>query len=321
MKRDLTYIPAALLTLGVFSGLLVSPAEASSAARDYLALCASTIIPSLFPFMVISSMILKLGLAGKLGNAVKSLSAGLFGVSGAGASAFLLGAAGGYPLGAYAVSELYAGSTITKDEAGRLLRFCDNCGPAFIVSVAGTAVFKSAAVGYFLLGVHLLSALAVGVIFRGKVHGRPAASDTVSVSFSTAFTESVKRAALSCLSVCGFVTFFGVLTGLLDAWNILPALCARISLMTGAGLHFTGSLARGILEIGGGITSMSGLSLNAASLALCSFILGWGGLSVQAQAAQAIRESGLSPAPHLIGKLLHGGLSALITYIAYPLFF
>lgn len=321
MKRYFTYYLAALLTLGAFVGLLISPEVATEAAKSTLVLCAGTIVPSLFPFMVASNMIIRLGLAERLEKVLDPFSRKVLGVSGAGASVFLLGLAGGYPLGAYAVSDLYADGIIPKSEADRLNRFCDNCGPAFVISVAGSAVFGSVGVGYFLLAIHALSAFAVGLTARENVPFRPRMSRSVSESFSSAFTESVKRASLSCLSVCGFVTFFGVFTGLLDAWNVFPTICANLAIKTGMEYHFIRSLMHGILEIGGGIGSMQGLSVNALNLALCSFMLGWGGFSVQAQAASAIKEGGLSPAPHLIGKLLHGGLAALFTLIAYPLFF
>ena len=302
-------------------GLLISPSEAYLSAKSSLSLCAGTIVPSLFPFMVVSNMVLRLGLAERLGKVIEPLSRLLFGVSGAGATVFVLGLVGGYPLGAFTVSELYSGGRITKSEANSLLRFCDNCGPAFIVSVAGSCVFGSAGVGFFLYGVHALSAIMVGAISRRDT---AAVSDTLCVkrqNLSAAFTGSVRRASLTCLSVCGFITFFGVCIGLLDAWNFLPDLCGQIAFRTGAELHFIRSLLCGFLEIGVGTGSMLGLALSAKNLALCSFVLGWGGLSVQAQAASAISEGGLSPTPHLLGKLLHGGLSALITLITYRIFF
>lgn len=326
MKRQLLFVLTAILTLGTFFALLISPAEASAAARDALALCGATIIPSLFPFMVISNMIVRSGIAGRLGKALEPLSRRLFGVSGAGGSAFLLGLAGGYPLGAYTVSDLYTGGNISRAEAQRLLRFCNNCGPAFMLTVAGNAVFQSPRAGYFLLTVHAISAFAVGLCSCRKKKNSagdfPGGSlKHKSLDFSSALTESVKCASLSCLSVCGFVSFFGVLMGLLNALNILPAVCGQISIITGAELRFVRSLIYGFFEIGIGVGSMAGLSINVHNLALCSFVLAWGGLSVQAQAAQTIKESGLSTAPHFLGKLLHGALSTLITVILYPLFF
>lgn len=321
MKRYFSFFFAATLTLGVLAGLLISPSEAYQSAKSSLALCAGTIVPSLFPFMVVSNMILRLGLAERLGRAFEPLARRLFRVSGAGATVFVLSLAGGYPLGALTVSELYSGGRITRSEAGRLLRFCDNCGPAFIVSVAGSCVFGSARVGFFLYGVHALSAVLVGTISRRGTADATGTPRIKGQSLSAAFTGSVSRASLTCLSVCGFITFFGVCIGLLDAWNFLPSLCGRIAFKTGAELHFIRSLLCGFLEIGVGTGSMLGLSLSAENLALCSFVLGWGGLSVQAQAASAISEGGLPPMPHLLGKLLHGGLSALITFIIYPLFF
>lgn len=321
MKRYVTYSLAALLTLGAFIGLLISPEEATEAAKSTLALCAMTIVPSLFPFMVVAHLIMKLGLAERLEKVLDPFSRKVLGISGAGASVFLLGLAGGYPLGAYAVSDLYVGGAISKSEANNLNRFCNNCGPAFIVSVAGSAVFRSVAVGYFLLVIHAVSAFAVALTSRKSVTTAPRTASPVSENISSAFTESVKRASLSCLSVCGFVTFFGVLTGLLDAWNVFPTVCANLAIKTGMEYHFIRSLMHGILEIGGGIGSMAGLSVNALNLAMCSFLLAWGSFSVQAQAAAAIKEGGLSPMPHLFGKLLHGGFAALLTLIAYPLFF
>ncbi|MDR1132170.1 MAG: sporulation protein, partial [Oscillospiraceae bacterium] len=107
--------------------------------------------------------------------------------------------------------------------------------------------------------------------------------------------------------------------GLLDSAGALAALAGRLSALFGMELHFSRSLLTGLLELGTGTSAMLGLRANAPNLALCSFILGFGGLSVHAQASAVVRESGLSPAKHTVGKLLHGGLSALVTYLFFPL--
>ena len=107
----------------------------------------------------------------------------------------------------------------------------------------------------------------------------------------------------------------------LDAFGTLSSLTGQISSFFGTELHFSRSLLTGLLELGTGTSSMLGLRANAVNLALCSFIIGWGGISVHAQAAAVIKEGGLSTARHTFGKLLHGGLSALITFLTYPIFF
>ena len=56
MKKWLT-LPAVLAVGGL---LLLRPQEAAQAVREGLALCAGTVIPSLFPFFVVVSLLLQL---------------------------------------------------------------------------------------------------------------------------------------------------------------------------------------------------------------------------------------------------------------------
>ncbi|NLH00904.1 MAG: sporulation protein, partial [Clostridiales bacterium] len=169
---------------------------------------------------------------------------------------------------------------------------------------------------------HILSAVLCGILLkRGNNRDSRGNLSFSPIGFSAAFTESIKRATASMVTVCGFVVFFSVLVGVLDASGVLLSLSGGISSYSGTELHFSRSLLTGILEIGTGISSMLGLSANAQNAALCSFLIGWGGLSVHAQAAAVIREGGLNPARHTFGKLLHGCLSALITFFTYPIIF
>ena len=314
---------AVIASLCALFCLIFASPQVISCALDALKLCAELILPSLFPFFVVSILLSKLGLPALLGRLLSPAASRLFGVSGACCTPFLLGLCGGYPLGSVSAAQLYKNGNISKQEAERLLGFCDNTGPAFIIGVAGGAVFQSAAVGLFLYGAHIFSAVLTGMLlsWRRGSYGDAPVPELKSQSLPSAFSGSVRRCVSTCAAVCGFVVFFSVVIGLLTAHGTLPALVGRLSYSFGLELHFVQSLVIGLLELGGGISSMAGLSASAASLALCSFILAFGGLSVHAQAFSVIAEGGLSSARHLFGKLLHGGLSALVTLIAYPLFF
>lgn len=322
MKARVSFFISVSLALCALLGLIICPTAAAGGAKSGLLLCSGVIIPSLFPFAVLSNVLMGLGLPQRLGKVFAPVTKRLFGVSGTGSTAFFLGIAGGYPLGAISVSELYAKGALQKKEAERLLGFCNNCGPAFIISVAGSAVFGSVKIGFFLYLIHVISAFLTGVLISGRHAESPApALHTKSAGLSEAFTDSVKRAAAAMVTVCGFVVFFSVLVGLLDEAGTLSSLSGAISVYLKTELHFSRSLLTGFLELGTGTSSLIGLSVNAVNLSLCSLIIGWGGISVHAQAAAVIRESGLNPARHTFGKLLHGVLSALITYFTYSLFF
>lgn len=304
------------LTILAAAGLLAFPAQASEGARAGLSLCGRVIVPSLFPFAALSRIMLELRLPDRLGRVFGPAAKKLFGISGRGCTAFLLGLLGGYPLGAATAAELYSSGQIEKDEADTLLGFCDNSGPAFIISAVGTAVFASPVLGFWLYGIHILSAVLTGAIMRGKVSACVTASQNTSPArFSKAFTNGVKGAAAASVTVCGFVVFFSVLTSLLDASGLFPLLCGETASRLGWELHFSRSFFSGFLELGSGIGAMEGLAPTAANLTLASFILGWGGLSVQAQAAACILDCGLNAKRHLLGKLLHGILAAALTFI------
>ena len=144
--KRLFYISAAL---GLFAALLAFPQAASGAVMDGLSMCVRVIIPSLFPFFAATNLINELGISKLAGNALSPLSSKLFGVSGQGAAAFIIGVTGGYPLGASYIAGLRRQQLIGADEASRLLIFCNNSGPAFIIGAAGIGIFKSTAVGFF----------------------------------------------------------------------------------------------------------------------------------------------------------------------------
>ena len=53
------------------AGLMLYPKQSIQAAQQGLTLCANVIVPSLFPFFVLSSLVVELGMAGYLGRALE----------------------------------------------------------------------------------------------------------------------------------------------------------------------------------------------------------------------------------------------------------
>lgn len=159
---------AAALFFPVFFGaaLLLFPDVSAAAAREGVALCLQTVLPSLFPFFVLSSLLVQSDVPRLLSRAMAGVMYPLFGVSGAGASALILGLLGGYPVGARTVAELYGRGEIAREEAEQLLAFCNNSGPGFFLGVCGTAVFGSARAGMYLYLIHVGAALVTGVLLR-----------------------------------------------------------------------------------------------------------------------------------------------------------
>ena len=292
----------ALGLLGVMALLLVRSAVAGEAVRRGLTLCARSIIPALFPYFVVSGLFTSLGVAEGVGRRLAPVTEHLFGVGGAGASALFLGLLGGYPVGGRTAGQLYRAGRLEKDEAQRLLAFCNNAGPSFILGVVGLGCFQSLRAGVLLYVIHALSAVLVGVLQKKK--GRPRRSAPRPLSppekILPAFIRSVQDSAGAMVRICGFVVFALVVQALLAE-------------LTG----ITHPAALGFIELTGGVVR---LGSSPSDFVWAAALLGWGGLSVHGQTAAVLAGTGLRMDRYFLGKLLQAAVSAVLAYMTVRFF-
>ena len=281
----------ALILVSVMVLLLWRSAVATEAVRRGLTLCARSVIPALFPYFVVSGLFISLGFADGVGRRLEPLTRRLFGVSGAGASAFFLGLLGGYPVGGRTVGQLYRAGRLSKDEAERLLAFCNNAGPSFILGVVGVGCFGSLRTGVYLYLVHAFSAVLVGILFRKKA---PVSGQKVRYSAAfepvPAFVRAVGEAAEGMVRLCGFVVFFLVILAL-------------ITDLTG----LNHPVLLGLAELTTGVTALEG---SPGDLVWAAALLGWGGLSVHGQTAAVLSDTDLGLDRYFLGKILQAIFSA-----------
>ena len=288
MKKLLYSLPI----LAFAWALLRSPGAAASGVQTGLSLCASAIIPSLFPFFVVTSLLIQLGLVRRLESLFSPFMAPLFRLSGTCAAPLLAGLVGGYPTGAKTVADLYAQRLISRQEAEQALGFVNNCGPAFLLSYVGAGVLGDSRAGGYLLLVHILAALLTGLILcrtggGGRRHAalrrRPPAAEQ---SLGEALPAAVVSALTSTLHICAFVVLFRILSFLLPSALPGPLL--------------------GFFEM---VTGLSALSPGRAGFIAAAGIAGWGGLCVHCQTMAVLAGTGLSLRRHWLGKALHALLS------------
>ena len=305
--------------------LILWPEQTMGAMRDGIKLCGNVILPSLFPFFVLSSLVVELGMSRYLGRLLEPVMVPLFRVNGSCAAALAMGFVGGYPVGARTAIELYENGQCSRTEAERMLAFCNNSGPAFILGVVGAGVFGSGAAGLLLYLAHLLASLGVGVLFRfykpgegPQTRGRPGVQFQTS-SFPRAFTHSVTGALQSALNICAFILFFTVFLRILAHAGILGGLARLLAaLLAPLGMNQTWAerLLTGLVEVSSGVSSLTDGALSGR-LSMAAFMLGWAGVSVHCQVLAFLGDSGLSVRTYVAGKLLHGGLSALLAHLIF----
>lgn len=304
MKKFMkTVLCAAVLYMVVF--LIMFPSECIDAGLWGVFLCLDTVIPALFPFFVCSSLITSLGLTGGISRIFAPFMKPIFNVSGNGALPFILGILSGYPVGAKCVCDLYSRGVCSKGECEKLLAFCNNSGPLFILGAIGAGIFSSPAIGRYLYIIHILSAFSVGIIMRfvplrdlSPLSLPQAAPQSISKAVVFAFSS----AASGIISVCGFVIFFSTVSAAIPRIGVSPILY-------------------GLLEITGGSEAISNLYISF-DLRLCiiSGVIAFSGLSVILQVFSIVGKTNLSLKPFLIGKSLQGIIAFLLTAAFIKLF-
>ena len=116
MKRRIR-TDVCLILCGILVWFLADARQLRLEAAKALTLCAGTVIPALFPFMVVTGLLVRLGFGQWLAPDMAGLMASLFRLPGCAGSALLLGLVGGYPIGARTAAELYASGDLTRAEA------------------------------------------------------------------------------------------------------------------------------------------------------------------------------------------------------------
>ena len=291
--------------------MTIRPDASIMYAKQALSICYEVIIPSLFPFFVCSGILVYSGFAESLSRLFRPVMKPLFNINSNGAAAFVLGILSGYPLGAVTVCQLYENAYLSKSESERLLAFCNNSGPLFILGAVGAAMYKSPKIGILLYISHIIAAIITGVIFRfydrDKFCAPKSRLNTVENLPSEIFSKVLSNSISSILTVCGAIVFFFTSSGIvLGILNLTPPVNAFIS---------------SLLEMTGGIKKISALSLSLdAKLAISSFCVGFAGICIHMQVMAVTARYGFSLKPYLLGKAIHGALSALFTYVLFNIF-
>lgn len=281
--------------------LLVFAGSGETAALEALDMCLKSLIPGLFPFMVMGNMLYLCGGGAVLGNLLSGLCRRAFGLSGACSLPIAVGLISGYPVGSAIAAAQKKNGEITADEASRVLTLCNNPGPGFVTgTVAG--ILGCRGKGGIILWLSLtLSALLSGVIFSRK----RGSAEKISLPQSTmtigeCITKSVKEAVIACLNVCGFVVMFSVITSL-----ILSEAFTDFLSRTGLSPAVMKTLVGGIMETATGNSALGNVKASLdIKLPFASMLLAWSGFSVHAQVASVTAGSGISLKPYFKAKLL-----------------
>lgn len=274
----------------LFVYFLANPNAAKAYSESAVSFCISSIIPSLYIYLVLSQRIVAIGAVSRL--CAHKLWGSVFTVA--------LGFLCGFPSGARNCVYLYQKGIISRRKGEYLCCINGSASVSFILAFAGAQIMGSVGKGLKLLFFQVAAtAVASAILYPFILKGDDFKPDINTKKYirTTDLTDAISDSAFLLVRICGFVCAFFVLGGV--AQELLPT-------------HSVwGVILRGILEFSGGIYCASQYSADTCEV-LCSLFLGFGSVSSIMQTASVIKGV-FSIKPFIISRLI---IASLMTVFA-----
>ncbi len=297
IKLKKEYLSLALILCCIFL-IFRFPDAVKNGVNEGINICFYTIIPSLFPFMVLSTYIVKSNILSPVYKWFSIPVKVIFRQPSSAISVILLSMVGGFPIGIKMANDLYAKGHITKEQAQRLCLFCMNAGPAFVITAVGTNMLKSTKAGIIIYSSLCISAFITGIIssfIAEKNCDTRKFKNEKSLQLSS-FSASVTDAVQCIFNICAWIVLFSAITTCINTFN-LPE---KAFICTTSFLEVT-----------------KGCSVLAGNMALpfISGIISFGGICVHCQVLEYMKNIEIKYSHFFISRILSGILTGVISYL------
>ncbi|MDD2980484.1 MAG: transporter [Hespellia sp.] len=299
------------LYLALFLLLLVHPHLSYSGASSGLLLWYQVILPTLFPYALLVSILIETNSLRYLTRFLAPLCRRIFRTSDAGSFVVVTGYLCGYPMGAKAVNDMVIHQYLSKKEGQYLLSFCNNASPSFLINYVLIAHVTGTKKMIAALVILYLSTYLVSLVTR-RFHARLENVDALSKKTpDTVYRplESIDTCIINSfetmVKVGGYIMLFSILLEIAEFY--LSATAAVYVLP--------------FFELTNGIQAVETLPLGKdwsyiLMLALTSF----GGICQLFQTKSMIKESGLQIFPYTLEKLATAIVTSLLAILSLHFF-
>lgn len=300
--------------------IIITPKISALGVKIGLNFCSNTLIPSLFPFMVLSSFVVKSGIAENIGYLLEPITKLIFKLPGCTATTILMSLIGGYPTGAIGVNELYHQKKISTKQAEQMLCFTVGAGPAFVFGAVCSQFTHNHLIGTIIFSSQVLTSLILGIFIGLYSHNitdnPPSQLESTPKNFSCALVESCLESAKSMFNMCAFVILFSSILNILKESSIINTI---LNLFSYININFQTQkcIFPIILEVTNGCMAIIN---NHAPTELIAFMLGWGGICVHLQIFSITQGINFSKFKFILFRFLHAILSTIITHFMFIIF-
>lgn len=263
------------------------------------------IVPSLFPFFIISDILITYNVEKYIPSFITKFFSKLFNVSDKLVSIFFLSMISGFPSSAKNTRKYYDLGLISLSDANHILLFSHFSNPLFILSTVSVMFFNNEKLGLPILISHYLGNIIIGIILRNKTPKHNNSNNQIknkNIRFGLIFSKSIISAIDTLLLILGTLTCFLIIsTCIIDFLNI--------------NLKFS-ILIKSILEITMGLKSLSLVNISdLLKVVITSMIISFGGLSVHMQILSQISATNISYSNFFIARVFHSIISGVIALL------
>lgn len=291
----------------LFIMMFFLPSATFAGAEKGLLLWYNSVFPTLFPFMVISSLVIQTNTISFISKSCGPFFRRIFHISSLSSFAVVGGFLCGYPMGAKITAELVCSNKITNEEGAYLVSFCNNTSPIFMLSFVFINSIKNKELIIPGMLIFLLSPILCSYLFYSFYYKKKIISQVPDNLFSsntkTNFVQnldiSIMKSIESIVQVGGYIILFSILATLFDTAIASKSLYKMLLIS--------------VLEISNGINIISSVfSFKELQWLLSLFISSFGGLCAIAQTSCMLKNTRISMKVYTIEKLITATVTSLL---------
>lgn len=292
------YILVAFATFSTGFILLKFPECTYEGVKEGLDISFNMLIPSLFPFLVFSAFVVNSEICTYLFRPLKKIIYNLFLLPEQAITVFALSVIGGYPIGPQMIKKLYEKGEISQLQGKKMLLFCMNPSPAFVISTVGYLFLESESTGIIIFLSIITSSTIIGILQRFiiadeypyKFNNK---NDNKYHSVSQVLIKSVENSVESAIRICAWVMLFNCLLKVVDSTVIDSSVRLFIY---------------GVCEVTAGCNLLS----KSAPVPTIAGALAFGGICTHLQILPCIKKLNLKYKYFFTSRILISALSVII---------
>ena len=310
MKRFLIGFSVCFL----FLYLLLFPQNGLYACTHALVLWSGSVVPALFPVMILSRLLISTDILYFILKPVAFLCGRFLHLSFYGTYALLLGYVCGYPMGVKTIADLEDERLLSQEEGRFLATFINNVSPGFLSGYVCTELLQkpetAPACMVIIYGASLTYGTVTAIFQKNADTLPPYAKETIAqpdqkshLSFLMLLDHTLEDSILQLLKIGGYMVLFSVLSSITCVFSFLPETAMVLLSAT--------------LEISCGAQQITLLACSAFLKGiLLTASLSFGGLCSAFQSSSFLQRAGI-PLPKYIKAKAMISLIALAYYVLY----